>query len=611
MLDKFFSAKENCQRQKNKSKKRTAKLLVVIVLLAVFLFIPQVKAAAVDLGLTYAAATGLPSQDIRIVIANVIRVALGLLGVVALSLLIFGGYIWMTAAGNPEKVEKAKKILINAAIGLAIILSAYGIVSFIIGAITGGAGGGGGGGVTPYGGGGGALGNGIIQSHYPARNATGIPRNTSIAITFKEPMNVSTLIDDNGTPNDVKDDKLNITNIKIRKSSDLNGPYVTDVRASYTTDLKTFLFKPVNPLGSSDQNTKYTVVLTDGIKKQNSNESIFGALGGYSWEFEVSTIIDITPPRIISVIPVASQTYPRNVVVQINFSEPINPMTIGGKTYGTEPFDKITVATTTAPSVAGEFYYSNQYQTTEFVTNDLCGKNTCGGNVYCLPGQSTITVTAKAATLESGSQFAHFPFDGIVDMADNSLDGNNNGTSEGPASIYDLTAPDPSKGDNVAWSFNTSNEIRLQPPLIISRTPTSGSTDNVNPSETNSFEIIFDSLIMASTIKPDSNYGDGLDYIGLVFPPQGDKAYWLESKNITLPNQDSPTQTRAIIYHATLAENTVMSIKVGSGVKDIYQNCYKPCAGPGCNRVETGTPGIFTPASDWKPNTDSFPSCTQ
>jgi hypothetical protein len=111
--------KKREQENKNKMKNKTARLLeIAIVLLAVFLLMPQVKAAAVDLGLTYASATGLPGQDIRIIISNIIRVALGLLGVVAVSLMIFGGYNWMTAAGNPEKVDKAKKILINAAIGL-------------------------------------------------------------------------------------------------------------------------------------------------------------------------------------------------------------------------------------------------------------------------------------------------------------------------------------------------------------------------------------------------------------------------------------------------------------------------------------------------------------
>jgi hypothetical protein len=41
----------------------------------------------------------------------------------------------MTSAGNPEQIDKAKRILRNAAIGLVIILSAFSIVSFIINAL--------------------------------------------------------------------------------------------------------------------------------------------------------------------------------------------------------------------------------------------------------------------------------------------------------------------------------------------------------------------------------------------------------------------------------------------------------------------------------------------
>ena len=46
---------------------------------------------------------GLPTTDIRLVVARIIRVALGLLGIVAVVLIIYGGFIWMTAGGNEEK----------------------------------------------------------------------------------------------------------------------------------------------------------------------------------------------------------------------------------------------------------------------------------------------------------------------------------------------------------------------------------------------------------------------------------------------------------------------------------------------------------------------------
>ncbi|MFA5047932.1 MAG: hypothetical protein WC516_02720 [Patescibacteria group bacterium] len=83
-------------------------------------------------GLDQAGAFGLGTTPLVTVIANVVNILLGLLGVIAVLLILYGGFIWMTAAGDPGKVEKAKKILIGAIIGLVIILSAFAIAQFVI-----------------------------------------------------------------------------------------------------------------------------------------------------------------------------------------------------------------------------------------------------------------------------------------------------------------------------------------------------------------------------------------------------------------------------------------------------------------------------------------------
>jgi len=84
------------------------------------------------IGLDYGQATGLGKNDIRLTIARVINVLLGLLGTVAIVIILWAGFKWMTAGGNNEDVEQAKKILISAVIGLAIILSAYAISNFVL-----------------------------------------------------------------------------------------------------------------------------------------------------------------------------------------------------------------------------------------------------------------------------------------------------------------------------------------------------------------------------------------------------------------------------------------------------------------------------------------------
>ncbi len=85
----------------------------------------QLGAAAGSSGAGFAA-----PQDPRTIVMQIIRVILGLIGTVFFALTIYAGYLWMTAAGNEEQVTKAKTLLFQTVIGLAIILAANSIVSF-------------------------------------------------------------------------------------------------------------------------------------------------------------------------------------------------------------------------------------------------------------------------------------------------------------------------------------------------------------------------------------------------------------------------------------------------------------------------------------------------
>lgn len=83
-------------------------------------------------GTSYAESSGLGNRDIRDTIASIIRVALSLLGIVALVIILAGGFKWMTAGGNDDKVQEARKLMIQGVVGLAIIMSAYAISIFVI-----------------------------------------------------------------------------------------------------------------------------------------------------------------------------------------------------------------------------------------------------------------------------------------------------------------------------------------------------------------------------------------------------------------------------------------------------------------------------------------------
>ncbi len=74
---------------------------------------------------------GLGNADLKTTVLNIIRLALGLMALVAVVLIIYGGFTWLTAAGNEENVEKAKRIISAAVIGLIIVLLAWAIVLFV------------------------------------------------------------------------------------------------------------------------------------------------------------------------------------------------------------------------------------------------------------------------------------------------------------------------------------------------------------------------------------------------------------------------------------------------------------------------------------------------
>lgn len=87
------------------------------------------------LGTEFGDSTGLGQGDLKETIGSLINVALQFLGVVTVVIILYGGFKWMTAGGTEEKVSEAKRLIIAGIIGLAIILSAYAISSFVIGSI--------------------------------------------------------------------------------------------------------------------------------------------------------------------------------------------------------------------------------------------------------------------------------------------------------------------------------------------------------------------------------------------------------------------------------------------------------------------------------------------
>lgn len=76
--------------------------------------------------------TGLGERDPRDIAASVINIILGFLGIVAVIIILLGGFKWMTAGGNEDKVGEAKKLIVAGVIGLVIIIAAFAIATFVL-----------------------------------------------------------------------------------------------------------------------------------------------------------------------------------------------------------------------------------------------------------------------------------------------------------------------------------------------------------------------------------------------------------------------------------------------------------------------------------------------
>ncbi len=838
-------------------------LLFSFILLAGMLFLVKNTLASDALGIQEVDSTiVLKATDPRTIIVRIVNIFLGLLGIVAVSLIIYGGILWMTSEGNEERISKAKNVLKNAAIGLAIVLAAWGIVTFIFRSLfpdgisnnniptdRG----------TYFQLGTGAIGNCSVESVYPEPGQKAVPRNTMIMVNFKEMVSSSTFNNDN---------------ITICQESDFDFNSRTcssTVEFSHNSnDNKAFVISPGSYLGNENGFSNYIVYLSSDILKEDESASIFSTCSSdyFLWEFEVSNLLDLTPPKIESIFPQPDneqdqvsvnsvlsfataqfqvnsqpQTYqpaevissnkgqgtsatttinigsnyngqytkfnvvvsqadyesnpniikvqlkggddfdslsaigafdvvdnevnftnyfnlkfnsnisagnswnievkkrvladtvtlgnyiytfvdedtsgyniksssnltavaqqmvtalsshpnidvqvddnnsaivalrakiggfsgndliisssndnilytpfsggadqveninvngkkdkPMNSVIQINFNEAVNPLTVSGESYDVGSKIRIVNNNDSAKNngescalendcksfkcdagicvgdyLSGKFSISSNFKSVEFKSNNKCGVNGCGEDIFCLPPLANIRIELMAAELFNcqgdsdncsnkapfsecssddiciNTQSKRYPLsnmtlmNGVMDAAGNSLDGNSDNYSYGPASYYEKNlAHDPSTGDNFRWSFWTSNKIETAPPVIESITPSinASSVDIYSP-----IIINFNKLMMNSTLKTgETLIGDNIHRLINLISGQL-VGYWISSDNKdVLPVDGEPDKTTAYINHIKFFELADYTAQAGSGVRDIYQNCFKPSAGPG------------------------------
>lgn len=115
---------------------------IALIVFAVFAVTEPSFAANEHFGLDAATPPALKSagSSLPVIIGNVIKAALSLVGVVFLVLMIYAGIRWMTARGESKHAETAKETITRAVIGLIIVASAYAITSFVLSRVAGSAG---------------------------------------------------------------------------------------------------------------------------------------------------------------------------------------------------------------------------------------------------------------------------------------------------------------------------------------------------------------------------------------------------------------------------------------------------------------------------------------
>jgi len=116
------------------------KIKILSILFSILFAFISLRPALADgikkvVGLNYAENVGLTNaeeEDPRDMAVTIIQYLITFLGLISVGVILYGGFIWMTAGGNDERLNKAKSIIVTGTIGLIIILSAFAIVSFVV-----------------------------------------------------------------------------------------------------------------------------------------------------------------------------------------------------------------------------------------------------------------------------------------------------------------------------------------------------------------------------------------------------------------------------------------------------------------------------------------------
>lgn len=73
-----------------------------------------------------------PPQEPGTIISRIVAIVFSFLGIIAVIVIIYAGFLWLTAGGEEDKAKQGRTLLFQAFVGLIIILAAYSVTYFIL-----------------------------------------------------------------------------------------------------------------------------------------------------------------------------------------------------------------------------------------------------------------------------------------------------------------------------------------------------------------------------------------------------------------------------------------------------------------------------------------------
>lgn len=402
--------------------------------------------------------------DLAILIINW---SLGILALIALGIVLYGGFVWIFSQGEEEKISRAKGILRNGLIGLFIILAAWGIATYIINLLLD---------VTnaedqyyspsePY-----EPSDGspfYIDHSNPHDGEDNVPLCHIIAVTFSYPLNEPTVTNDTfkvtvpydaiTNPNGGKNDSESCAENKQCLSGlcQDNGDICSGNQVAGSFDFSESSYAAVfYPETDYESDTTYAVSLSTDIEGVDPDTgAVYRLTSGDSkrnFIFSTGTATDNIPPK-VDVVQITP--YPNdeaegiclNPTLQVSFSESLDPASPDDQNFWLYPMtDKDGDGVDDAPSDTLDIDYTRM--------SSIGGEE--DDTIVTKPQDQLSAFSRYGINLYSGDA-ATENFDGaIYDTCGNPLSGNFDDTMSG-SPVDDFVDP-ASSGINQAFCTCTS-----------------------------------------------------------------------------------------------------------------------------------------------------------